>query len=130
MADFHVLDTDDRESIRVVFHYAVPNTANSASLSYRTALIRSDRVAKDSLGVPSTVLPTGDGSGGTILADELASLQAGAIAEQVAHVKYKPDASPAALRAHIRAIYQARKSEWLRAAQAQLRWFGYTDTVA
>jgi hypothetical protein len=79
MANIHVLETDGPE-FRVAAHVPISDDVNTAGVNWRTVVINSGRGGK-------TILPAGDGTGGTISDKELEDIASGAIIEVVEIVK-------------------------------------------
>lgn len=77
MANWHALTgTPDGNSYAIAYHLPIPNTNNRVGINYRTALVNSGLGGK-------TVLPDGDGTGGTISTAEKADITSGAVFEVV-----------------------------------------------
>ena len=74
MANIHILSMDGTE-FTAAYHLAIPATNNSAGVPWRTVVLRN--------GAGTTVLPDGDGTGGTISAAEKAQIVSGAVVELV-----------------------------------------------
>lgn len=125
MADIHVLNLVGQQA-RLVYHFAVPAGNNSAGIPWKTALARSKTVVSAGVATPpSSVLPTGDGTGGTITSQELASIQSGDIAEVVFLEKARP-----ATVAEMNKMYAKRKANWLAEASDTLRYYGATHIAS
>ena len=124
MANYHVLTgSPDGNSFRIVFHVPVPGAGNNrANVQWRTAL------ANSGLG-GTTVLRSGDGTGGTISAAELASIQSGALFEVVEDVPTHPGESAAQYQARVDALYTAVVARAQAALQGRLTYFGHTRNV-
>lgn len=122
MANMHVL-TAANGVYRVVAHIPVPTGNNSAGIAWRTAIVASGIGGR-------TVLPAGDGTGGTISsAESTAITSTGSVYEDVADV----DATlrgvlttAPQLAAFLDAWYTARSAELTAQFQAQLKWWGQT----
>jgi hypothetical protein len=113
MANVHVL-TQQGGRIRMVFHVPIPNTNNPRGINYRTALVNAGLAH-------ASVLPSGDGTAGTIAAAEVASLAGGALVEEVRDVKRAPTSN-----AEIDALFTKVSAEMQSALQAALTDFGFT----
>lgn len=113
MANMHILKKEGPE-YTIAFHIDIPNTNNAAGLSFRTALLRS--------GIGgTTVLPAGDGTGGTISVAEKAQIDSGARFEVVETVRFASNqdgTQPSALRA-MHAAMQTREQARLQDCLAQ-----------
>lgn len=120
MAEFHALSANN-EILRYVLHVPIPNTSNSAGLNWRTAVTRSGAGG-------TTVLPDGDGTGGTISAAEKASIQAGAIYEHLGEVALEL-VPPAGQVAFLDALIAAETSRVQTAIQSRLKWFGFVRDI-
>lgn len=120
MANWHALTgTPDGNSFRVVFHITIPSATNRANINYRTALVSSG------LG-GMTVLPDGDGTGGTISAAEKASIQAGSLYEWVEDFATNPGETAAALQTRADARWTALTTQLQADLAKRLTYFGYT----
>jgi hypothetical protein len=120
MANWHALTGSlDGNSFRIVFHIAIPSANNRAGVNYRTALINSGLGGR-------TVLPDGDGAGGTISASEKASIVAGAIYEYTEEFATNPGETAGALQARIDARYTALVALLQDQLAKRLTYFGYT----
>ena len=121
MSKAHILSGDGRGSWRVAFHFDVPDVNNAVGVSVRDLLITS--------GIGgSTVLPDGDGTGGTIDTGEKAAIVAGEVIEQVVSIKAKRDGtSGPKMRAEIQLQHAIRKAELIREVQTKLRYYGHTE---
>lgn len=120
MANWHALTgTLDGNSFRIVFHVSIPSANNRAGVNYRTALINS--------GIGgTTVLPDGDGTGGTISAAEKTSIQNGSIFEYVEDFATNPTETAAALQARIDARFTALTAAVQDQLAKRLTYFGYS----
>ena len=127
MADIHALEGGG-DSQRLVFHFPVPSVANEVGVNYRTAIINS--------GIGgATVLPDGDGAGGTISAAEKAAIAAGQVYEfPVTLSQAQLYSSGGETAAHVlkavRHYYALHKAEQTARIARMLRWFGYTESEA
>jgi hypothetical protein len=121
VANWHVLTgSADGNSFTLVYHVPVPGTGtNRAGVQWRPALLNSGLGGK-------TVLPDGDGTGGTVSAAEKASIAAGALFEVVEALATNPGETAAALQARVDAYFAALTSRVQAELQARLAYFGYT----
>ena len=120
MANIHVLDRDGSE-FRVVVHIPIPNTLNSAGVSWRDALINSGIGGK-------TVLPDGNGTGGTIIGAEKVQIVSGALYE--VEDRLKPDSNnpdKPGDAAYLQAAFAVIRDRDWPLIQARLKWFGVTN---
>lgn len=118
MAKVHVLDQQSPGRYRCVLHFAVPAGNNSAGITWKNALLRA-------FGTPATILPDGDGTGGTISATEKASVVAGDVVERVVTIEAETGGtSAAAMGATVDAEAARLISEEQTRLGAQLKWFG------
>ena len=124
MANYHVLTgSPDGNAFRIVFHISVPGVGNNrANVQWRTAL------ANSGLG-GTTILRSGDGTGGTISPAELASIQAGELYEVVEDVPTHPGETAVQYQARLDALYKALVSRTQGALQGRLTYFGHTRNV-
>ena len=113
MADITVLERDTHNRWRVVMHFPVPPGSNAAGVPWRAALVLS--------GIGgSTILPNGDGTGGTISAADKALIESGALLEHVESLRLgggDPQASA-------RQLYNSRKADKTAQLQARLNQYG------
>lgn len=114
MANVHVLDQPAPGRFRVVYHIAIPVGSNGAGVAWRTAVAR----AKVDTANPS-ILPDGDGTGGTISGPEKAQIVAGEVYGVVREEKGQTPAT-------INATYTRRASETLAVLQVELAQYGRT----
>ena len=119
MADIHILTGDGRDVWTYVFHYAVPDTTNAVSVSYRTALVNSE------LGGASTMTEgTGDGQ---ITTAELAQITGGELFEYSRGWLAESGATNnTELLANVRAEYVRLESIVLSSLQKRLRYYGWS----
>ncbi len=118
MARIHVTTTDASSGNTVlVFHFPVPATPNLGGLSYRDALKASGRA--------TTILPAGNGQGGTLTNTEATNIANGIVYEHV--VQFQPDPFAAdGLAAQVDALYAQTEAEVLGRLQPELRYYGLT----
>lgn len=123
MADYHVLTGSvDANSFSVVHHIPIPGSGtNRAGVQWRTALINSGLGGR-------TVLPDGDGTGGTVSAAEKASIEAGAVFEVAEQVATHPGETALQLRDRIDARHTALVAAVQAQLQGQLSYYGFTRT--
>ena len=114
MANSHILEQLAPGRFRVVYHVAIPATNNAAGVAWRTAIVNSRDATR-----PVSVLPDGDGTGGTISAAEKAQLTSGAVYEVVREEKGQTLAAFAAM-------FTQRSAEILAALQARYAQYGRT----
>lgn len=123
MAKAHVLTTSG-EQIRIAFHVAVPVGNNVAGIAWTTAIRNSGLGGR-------TVLPDGDGTGGTISVAEKTNITTdGTVYEVVRTVQSSQIRTDTAAHANadIDALHAALVTEIQPQLQAQLNVFGYTRT--
>jgi hypothetical protein len=117
VANIHALRYDGT-SISGVAHVAIPPGNNSAGVSWQVALIRSG------LG-GTTVLPDGDGTGGTISAAEKSQIASGALYE--APITLRPESvAPAGIGAYVDSVFAQTTADVQAELQRRLKYFGYT----
>src|SRR5437660_6433122 len=97
MANLHVLSKQGSD-VTVAAHIAIPSANNTAGVNWRAALIASGVGGK-------TVLPDGDGTGGTISAAEKAQLTSGAVYEVLDVIHVGIPSAGAAINAYLDARY-------------------------
>lgn len=113
MSNLHILETPPNR-MRFVIHVAVASANNSAGINWRTVLVRSGIGGK-------TILPDGDGTGGTISAAEKAEVLAGSIYEAVLDEKTWPTSN-----AELDALFNTRRVQILADLQNRLKYYGAT----
>ena len=113
MANTHVL-TATGNTITLVLHIAIPATNNPRGVAWRTALVRSGIGGK-------TILPDGDGTGGTISALEKADVSSGAVYELVTSPKRMTSTNAA-----LDEFYAKLSAETLAGLQTMLANYGHT----
>jgi hypothetical protein len=122
MANMHIL-LQSGGMFRIVAHIAVPAGNNSAGIAWQTVVVTSGVGGK-------TVLPAGDGTGGTIsAAEKTAILTTGSVYEDVADLDVTQrglNTTPAQPGAYLDLWYTARSAEVLGQLQRQLAWYGQT----
>ena len=117
MANIHVLESPAPGRFRVVYHVAIPASNNAAGVAWRTAVANSRPTGANA--PPISVLPDGDGTGGTISLAEKAQLVSGEVYETVHDEKGQTGAG-------INAMFAQRSAAILAALQARLAQFGRT----
>lgn len=128
MADITVLTGNNSNEWTLVLHFPVPDVNNSAGINFRTALVSSG-IGKQE-GGRRTVLPPGNGIGGTISTAEEAQLDAG---ERFEHVKsFRAESggtSNAQLRSSFRGCYASENVKVQANMASRLRYFGHTESA-
>ncbi len=119
MTRLHVLAGDIGGRYRCVLHEPVSAGNNAVGVAWRTALIRSK------LG-GTTILPDGDGNGGTISAAEKTQIVNGEIIEIILDFQDDPAWNTTQRNAALDNEITKHSAEVLIRLQAQLRFFGYT----
>ena len=123
MADMHVL-AGSGGRWQVVMHFAVPGGTNAAGVLW------SDVLTNSGIG-GSTILPDGDGTGGTIDATEKVAIVAGTVLEHVGRFLVESGGTSAAgIRGSLREFYGKEKAAVIAQLQRQLRYFGATESEA
>lgn len=121
MANWHALTgIEDGNAYTIVYHIPIPNSNNRVSVNYRTAIINSGIGGK-------TILPDGDGTGGTISAAEKSSIQSGALYEHVEPFLTNPGQTLGQLGAAVDARYTAlanAANPFVAALANKLAYFG------
>lgn len=118
MADIHLLDRT-AGVYRVVLHIPLPGTDNSAGIPWRTAYIRRHGLANEG-AAPSSILPDGDGAGGTISAAEKAQVAAAEVIEETHDLALESDGDSLADINRVAQDLYARRSTALLAAGGEL----------
>lgn len=124
MSSVHVLSSAST-SATLVYHFPVPNTNNSAGVNWRLVVSRSRSTV--SAGVttpPKSVLPSGDGTGGTISPAEATQIANGDVAEVVLVEKNRPSTN-----AQLDEMYNKRLAQFLAEMQDKFGYYGYTRNV-
>jgi len=124
MANIHVLEQQGN-AYRFAFHVAVPVGNNSSGIAWATAYVNHAKLSSGA--APASLLPTGDGTAGTISAAELAAIAAGTTLEVV--YTWPTDAafeglSGANQQALVDAVYSQVTTAQLNILAQQLRRFG------
>lgn len=123
MTDVHVLRRTTPGRYQLVMHFPVPAGNNAAGVLWSAVLVNSGLGGK-------TVLPDGDGTGGSISAAEKATIANGTIYEVVEEVDLlSAGASSAQITAYADALYTRRLTEVQAELQAILSQFGRTRDV-
>lgn len=124
MADMQIIDGDGKGTWRVVMHFDVPDVNNAVAVNYRTALLNS--------GLASTsVLPDGDGTGGSISAAEKTDLANGVKYEHVASLTLDGSGTTTNSRiAVLRSAYARLETEIVAKLKSRLKFFGHNETKA
>jgi hypothetical protein len=118
MARCHVL-TAANGLTTVVFHIAVPAGNNAVGTPWPEVVVNS--------GIGGTTsLPSGDGTGGTIAAAELAQIEAGTVFEVQDRIPMPEGMTGAQANAHLDAHHAAKTTEAEGLFQERGRYFGYT----
>lgn len=121
MADIHVLTTEADGRVNVVFHIAVPDSDNSVSVNWRTALVNSGRGG-------TTSMTEGSGAG-QITTDERSQVESGALYEYRGSLDLDGSGqSTEGRRSVLRSRYTSRKESILAGLQAELKFFGHIDS--
>ena len=118
MADITVLERDTHNRWRVVMHFPVPPGSNAAGVPWRAALVLS--------GIGgSTILPNGDGTGGTISAADKALIESGALLEHVESVLLESGGNTQQqVEAAAAGFYNALKTDLTAQLAARLMQYG------
>jgi hypothetical protein len=121
MSQWHALTGSlDGNSYTIAYHVPIPSALNRVSINYRTAIINSGIGGK-------TILPDGDGTGGTISAAEKTSIGNGSILEVVEVFATNPGQTLAQLGAAVDArfaILSNAANPFLVGIQNRLAYFG------
>lgn len=110
MANSHILEQIAPGRFRVVYHIAIPNSNNGAGVPWRACVAAS-------VGLIVSVLPDGDGTGGTISTAEKAQITSGAVYEIVREEKGQTLAAFAGM-------FAQRSAEILAELQARYAQYG------
>lgn len=129
MADMHILQGNNSNEWTIAMHFVVPNTNNAVGVNHRTALINSG-IGLNPDTNRRTVMPTGDGTNGTISVAEEALLDSGALFESVGSFRAESGGtSNLELQASIREFYASENDRALAANASVLRYFGHTESA-
>lgn len=124
MSSVHVLSSASTNAT-LVYHFPVPNTNNSAGVNWRLVVSRSrSTVAAGVTTPPKSILPSGDGTGGTISNAEATQIANGEIAEVVMTEKSRPSTN-----AQLDEMYNKRLAQFQAEMLDKLSYFGYTRNV-
>lgn len=115
MAKAHVLESTGVRAM-IAWHVPIPAGNNQAGISWQVAL-------RDSEVAGGTVLPPGDGAGGTISLTELAAINAGSVHEVVTSLEVPPDVDA---NAFLDENHAAIVIETQRMLQDRLKYVGFT----
>ena len=114
----------------IVMHFPVPDVNNAAGINFRTALANSGIGLNTDTG-RRTILPTGDGTGGTISTAEEALLDSGAVFEHVGSFSVESGgADPSDMQASIQQFYASENAMVQADIGSRLRYFGHTENAA
>ncbi len=131
MADIHVIDGNLNGEYRVVMHFAVASANNSVGVNWRDALKNSGLIGTFGEGPTSTsvsVLPDGDGTGGTISPAEKTQLANGEVVEHVETVLAESGGtSNAELKATLQSRYTKASIRVLVQLQKRLKYYGHNE---
>ena len=114
--DIHVLKcSKDLKTIRVVFHYAVPEEENQAGISWQNAMV----MEKGGANNINSVLVNID-------ADELADMKTGALVESTETIRFSSiDLTNAERLQEIKNKYKEYKKKFFEDKQIELAFMGY-----
>ena len=121
MSNVHVLETSG-QSATLVYHFPIPATSNTVGVPWRTAYARyKGSVVAGVFTAPSSALPTGDGSGGSITSAEAAKIASGEIAEIVHTEKNRPSSN-----AQLDELWAKRLAQFQDEMADKLSFYGYS----
>jgi len=121
MSDMHVLDGDG-ETVKVVMHFGVPAGNNSVGTSWVAAVLST---------APTTILPDGDGTDGTIETTEKSAIEAGTIFEHVTRVHADGSGQTTGGRqAVLRNAYAVAEAAVTADIQSRFKFYGHTESEA
>lgn len=122
MANVHVLNNNDAD-YTVVMHIPIPQSNNTAGVSWQTVVANSGRGG-------TTILKDGDGTKGTISSAEKAQITSGAIVEVVMTLRLgsflTPTVDVQGLNAYLDAQFTQATSNLYAKWGIELGAFGYT----
>lgn len=120
MANWHALLGDkDGNSYEVAYLIPIPSATNRVGVNYRTAIINSGLGGK-------TILPDGDGTGGTISSTDKTLITTGAAYEVVERFATNPGQTLTQLTNAVNARFTALTTSVQAALVNQLAYFGGT----
>lgn len=124
MADINILSGSRKGHYRIALHFDVPDVTNSVGVNIRQAIVNSGEATT------SAMLP-GDGTNGTISAEDVARLAAGELIEKVVSVPLEGEGTTNAIRlAAVRRLYSKENAEMQRQLSERLRYFGFAQDRA
>lgn len=129
MSDYHILqisqsDGGMSENISIVFHIPVPDQANKAGVSYRTAI--ASLIGTDELGNPVvSSVPWLEAD----FPQEYADIQAGIVYEVSKMLRLPAEWTPIQKQDRIDAYYNTLKGELLAEAQQRFSFWGFNRNV-
>lgn len=122
MSDIHVLKGSTQGEYRIIFHFPVASTNNSAGINYREALKNS--------GLARSEMVIGDGTNGTISAAERADVIAGILYEHAIDFPAESGGTLGAqVLATVRAKYASENTRVTADIGKVLKYFGYSTTA-
>ncbi len=119
MSDYHIMYMPKRDTLRVVFHFAVPDATNFAGVNYRVALMEYLTMNGETI---TSSYPGID-------AGELAQMQAGEVYEETDTIVFDGKLTDAQKRDLIDAAWTAKNSTFLARFSAGLNFWGYDRDV-
>ncbi len=126
--EIRVLTGDNSDRWTLVMHFLVPDVNNVVGVNYRTAIVNSG-LGQHEDG-RRTVLPSGDGTGGTIDATREALLDSGEMFEYVASYRVESGGtSNAQLQSAIQEFYDSQNAAVQASVGSRLRYFGHTESA-
>lgn len=130
MADSHVLEIVNGIA-QVVMHFPVPTGNNAVGITLPAALVKSKGLDdKRAAIVPQSILPDGDGTGGTIDAVEKAAIADGTLSERLVRVEIEEGRdTEAKVQRALRKFYGREQTEFQAELSRELKWYGMTDSV-
>ena len=115
MANTHLLEVQRGVYARIAYHLPTQAGANSAGVAWKDVVIRSGMGGK-------TILPDGDGAGGTISATEKAQIASGDIYEMVVIEKAQPTGAT-----NLNRLFNLHKAEYDAQLNSTYNKFGATN---
>lgn len=123
MTDVHVLKRTSPGRYQLALHFPVPVGNNAAGIAWSTVLINSGQGGK-------TVLPDGDGTGGSVTSAEKLAITGGTVYEIVEDADLlSAGSSSAQITAYVDALWNRRLSDVQAELQGILNQFGRTRDV-